>query len=210
MGGVSEHPHQAVRLTAAGRAQGKPPFRRAPPWNDLSSFPIPGRSDENGGWPAHARPERCGAGGGLQRRKSQVGCATHTVVSMREPANRALHAACETENCFKGPVFRTLGRMGHRSEGAPISGRSITPCRREARDRGLGRSDDEETTDCTNGTDGRGRAWRFSISHPCYRCNPWFDLPPSAFAARSGCYRVRRVPGAVFGCHGRLGRPCRG
>jgi len=37
----------------------------------------------------------------------------------------------------------------------------------------------EETTDYTDLTDRRGRAWHSPISHPCYPCNPWFDLPLS-------------------------------
>jgi len=49
----------------------------------------------------------------------------------------------------------------------------------EKRRRKKGRK--EETTDCTDVTDRVGRASHFAASHPCYLCNPWFDLSVSAF-----------------------------
>ena len=65
----------------------------------------------------------------------------------------------------------------------------------------------EETTDITDRT---GRASYFTDSHPCYLCNPWFDLAVSANdrsgtrqtkarkqvswpLSRSSCYPVKNI-----------------
>ena len=44
----------------------------------------------------------------------------------------------------------------------------------------IGKKERKETTDSTDITDRIGRASHFADSHPCYLCNPWFDLAVSA------------------------------